>query len=235
MSPGKVKEEHNMKILHASDLHGKPLGFMKLAWAAKAADVIVITGDMLPSSDRVVVNGMNRMLPRIEIAFQEDWVKHTISKMNLPYHIGDTPVICVDGNHDFLSVATVLKEAGVKNVYELDHDNLYVDLLGKRWAGFRDIPFMKGEWMGETHDFNDLVTQTFACQPDILLTHAPPAGILSDVWGITKLTSFLQFQPHNVKAHFFGHVHRDGGKTMKVMDTLHINGSQRVLIHDIDV
>ena len=95
---------------------------------------------------------------------------------------------------------------------------------------------MSGEWNGETYDFKEVVDRAMLCDPDILVTHAPPAGILDDRahgGGISELTNYLSYREHSVKAHFFGHIHETGGRVVEKMGIKFINGAGRVLVHNI--
>ena len=68
--------------------------------------------------------------------------------------------------------------------------------------------------MGECRDFAPLVARAFEPNPDILVTHAPPGGVL-DGWegyGIPALASALFYQGHKITHHLFGHEHSCGGK-----------------------
>ena len=66
------------------------------------------------------------------------------------------------------------------------------------------------------------------------MTHCPPGGILDDAtggghYGIPYITSCLMNTPHSVRAHLFGHIHGDGGKTKTEGDVLFSNAAA---VHD---
>ena len=122
----------------------------------------------------------------------------------------------VRGNHDFIGYTKWLSHYGA-TVYEITDDNPCVELLGQRFAGFRQVPYIAGEWAGETHDLSSFVEKAFSCDPTILVTHAPPAGILdadhAEVggYGIGSLATNLFYGQHRVTHHFFGHAHKGCG------------------------
>ncbi len=94
---------------------------------------------------------------------------------------------------------------------------------------------MAGEWPGETRDFDDLVDATWAAQPDVLVTHAPAAGILDGDgrYGVRPLADALRSRPHAIRLHLFGHEHEDGGRMLQRAGVVHANGAQNVRIHEL--
>ena len=154
------------------------------------------------------------------------------------YSIGKTltkwldgrPLISVPGNHDYVSLANLMKQSGAR-AYSVTPKGVKVD--GVRYSGFREVPWIHGEWAGETQqgDFGEVVEEVFAHPPDILLTHAGPANIMtgSDDWhgGINTLATALSYKPHKIKAHFFGHDHDYGSQTREVMGVLFSNSATK--------
>jgi Icc-related predicted phosphoesterase len=154
--------------------------------------------------------------------------------------LGGRPVVSVPGNHDWVNLAGQLKLLGYKNAYDLTKGPIELD--GYRWAGFSQIPFVTGEWQGEIGSFFDepggdeqfrkIVAKAMTTHPDILLTHSPPYGILDysegkgGNAGIRELTKWLERRHHEVKLNLFGHIHEDGGKTLREMDILFVNSAQ---------
>lgn len=201
-------------------------------------DVILLTGDVIQNLGRVTRTLME-IRPHYEVKYQQAWFRKQAKKW--AKDIGDRPVITVRGNHDFISVARWLRHYGV-TVFEITDDNPCVELLGKRWAGFRHVPYLAGEWCGERRqsDFSEIISSAFVTNPDILVTHAPPAGILecgddaSDLRGITALATALTYQPHNITHHFFGHAHSDGCKAVEEMGIVFANGAGGCTVHTIN-
>ena len=148
-------------------------------------------------------------------------------------------VIYVDGNHDFVDIGEWLLYYGhpAECLHHICDKTPFVDVLGVRFAGFREIPRIVDEWVGETDDFKDIVDRTFECDPQVLVTHAPASGCLSDSpdYGIPALTSKLMYHPHRIVAHFFGHCHDDGGKNQEIGGIQFFNGACNMLVHEISV
>ena len=154
------------------------------------------------------------------------------------YSIGKTltkwldgrPLISVPGNHDYVSLANLMKQSGAR-AYSVTPKGVKVD--GVRYSGFREVPWIHGEWAGETHqdEFRGPVGEVFRSPPDILVTHAGPANIMtgSDDWhgGINTLATALSYKPHKIKAHFFGHDHDFGSQTREEMGVLFSNSATK--------
>src|SRR5258708_99739 len=49
------------------------------------------------------------------------------------------------------------------------------------------------------------------------------------LFGIPGLAAALTGRKHNIKAHFFGHEHDDGGKWIRVGDTLCVNAATAIV------
>jgi Icc-related predicted phosphoesterase len=143
-------------------------------------------------------------------------------------------VIIVGGNHDFIPYTGWLSHYGA-DVHEITDQKPYVDLLGVRWAGFRQIPPLTGEWVGECPDLTPYVDRVRALNPDVLLTHAPPQGILDqEGYGSPELREWLLGGQHSVRAHFFGHAHAGYGSRIEGGVAFY-NGACHCTVHDVDV
>lgn len=196
-----------MLIFHASDLHKK---YQKLdAFPGETPDLWILTGDIFPNKTRGEVS--------VEVGHQTRWFNYT--GYSIKERLRGAPVVCVDGNHDFICLATALRSIGVE-AYNVTPQG--VTVKGIRFAGFRHVPQINGEWNGEADrgELQKLVFDTFEeGNPDILVTHAPPQGILDGTGigyehiGIEPLTTALMYRTHNVKVHCFGHVHSSAGET----------------------
>ena len=210
-----------MRILHTSDLHGcwSELQYM---FANKNWDMWIDTGDFFNNSTRGHVES--------EVPYQESQFNKSFRDPGLVAGLlAGRPVLTVRGNHDYISLAENLKLLGV-DATELNMSSHKVgDLV---FAGFPHIPYIIGEWANEIQqgDFHQIVEATFAHNPDVLLTHAPPSGILSGEWGIRALTSYLQFRENFLKAHFFGHVHDHGGWETQMAGMRFYNGACRLKV-----
>jgi Icc-related predicted phosphoesterase len=221
-----------MRVLHTSDLHGR---YKDLLNCDEDFDVWVDTGDFFPTAGRDKGLG-GRIHYHTERAYQLRWCSYKQIGGRLFDWLMDRPLITVPGNHDFIPLHGLIKQAGGES-YQIS--TLSQKILGHTWAGFREINYIDGEWEGETHDFVDIVDDVMRSDPDILVTHAPPAGILDseggEGYGITRLASALTHQKHSIKHHFFGHVHKPGGLKTYLMDTWFYNGAENVKVHVIDL
>ena len=129
------------------------------------------------------------------------------------------PFISVQGNHDFTSLARPMQRAGAK-VWDVADGPVEID--GERFAGFRHIPFITGEWAGEmgpgvlgTMEGARRTAKAMAADPTVLVTHSPGMGVLDQCpskggrCGIPGITTHLFMKPNRVKLHLFGHVHEE--------------------------
>ena len=217
-----------IRVLHTSDLHGR---FDKLLNFMEPFDLWIDTGDFFPNAiERKEEGGPDRGVPAIETPFQREWIAPHLR--DLANWLGRRPMLSVPGNHDFTDLAGLLRSQGA-DAQQVTTKG--VDLFGIRFAGFRDIPFRRGEWACESHDLRPVSLRALDCDPDVLLTHAPPAGILEDDRGDgnAPLATALSFRHHKVRAHFFGHSHRCGGKEQEINGIRFFNGAQRLRTHMI--
>lgn len=229
-----------MKIVHLSDLHGNHMEIPR-------ADLYVVTGDMLPNfpwlrvrkknGEEVEYNPYDRNLlsPRwpdpnkddvshvigrkinwkFEFSSQLDWAsKNPFRKLfDIPDKI---PVVCVRGNHDFIPLSYWIGG----NVWEASKNPSEIhEVNGFRFAGFRGINAMEGEWKdemtaSELEDRASLIPKDI----DFLISHAPPLGIADNFYdnrftgyGIGALARRMNQEFYSgssrLKGHFFGHVH----------------------------
>ena len=201
-----------MKVLHSSDLHGN----YKLLWEHTDFDVWVDTGDFFPNKSR---GDRNR-----EVPFQTKWFQWKGLGSRMKEWLAGRPVIYVPGNHDYVSLGALLSRHHVETHLVTPKG---FNLLGERWAGFREINWISGEWNGEKHNLTPYVSASMNANPTILVTHAPPQGILDEEegYGIRPLTPALMYRMHKIRAHLFGHCHQDGGKRAFMRDTHFYNGA----------
>lgn len=224
-----------LKVLHTSDLHSKYHKLLEQLESIEGLDLWVDTGDFFPNQTR----GESA----VEFKYQTKWassertdIAARLAKVCLARNI---KVLTVGGNHDYTSLAGLLSIAGMppSTVYDLSSSKVSVTLCGLVFAGFREIPYIAGEWNGETElaDFRRIVDEALAHDPDVLITHSPAGGILDEYPGgpqmrhdgIPYLTSYLMNKPHKVSHHLFGHVHEDGGKTIELGGILFSNAAHK--------
>jgi len=154
-------------IGHASDLHGD---YDVLINNTRKPDLWVFSGDMLATE----AQSMELVQSWKERSFQAFTFKYDAP--HLKTALMDVPVLVVDGNHDFLSFATLLQEAGVE-AYPLTVRPEVV-FHGLRFSGYPHIPWIQGYWNHERRLLRPYVEDIFADPPDVLVTHMPPLGIL---------------------------------------------------------
>jgi len=206
-----------MKIGHFSDLHGQYEILGKIP-NESLPDVWLNTGDFFPN---FVYDDRARDAER-----QVIWFKHKFD--SIAARLRGRPLLSVDGNHDFVRLGSLMAGKGyfAKNITP---EGLVFN--GVKFAGFHEIPFIGGYWNGEIQqdDFGPIVDKTFEFKPDILVTHAPPSGILDAGFysgGSTKLTSKLTNNTEpNPRFHFFGHIHECSGRRIELMGTTFVNSA----------
>ena len=222
-----------MKVLHSSDIHGNYKWLLK-KHKDTDFDVWLDTGDFFPNVGRVQKTGYT--IDRgAEYSYQGRWWGWKQLASRFTEWLDGRPVVTCPGNHDFINLAIRLEQVSCPNVHDITTKG--VTVLGRKWAGFRHIPLMVNEWEGETSNFSGLVEKTFKGRPDILVTHAPPEGILNaqgPVYGIPALTSALFGPDSTVKHHFFGHDHYGGGMDVEEGGIHFYNGACEVRLHTIE-
>jgi len=198
-----------IRIAHISDTHDRPSIVRSVRDIE--CDIIVLTGDILNNKGRTMDTD-GKIVPWKERKYQESWFRKQAKKW-VPDFRG-RPVVYVAGNHDFIGIERWLRHYGHTNLHVITDENPCVEVCGKRFAGFRQVPWIAGEWMGEDFDTRTHVLRALACNPDILVTHAPPGGILEGEpgYGIPSLASKLFFGEHRITHHLFGHAHGCGGQ-----------------------
>jgi Icc-related predicted phosphoesterase len=219
-----------MKIFHASDTHHKPS--LISSCRMSMADLIILTGDILDNYGRNPP--YMRIIPSVEEKYQKEWLAENAH--DWANAIAGRPVVVCPGNHDFIDVVAYYERIGLKNFFSCEKK--VIELMGERFVGFREVPYIDDEWVGETPDLlmKKIVDGIFELDPTVLVTHAPPSGILDGVgYGVKALTSALQFRQHRIKAHFFGHTHEHGGKHVRIMDIDFFNGACHGLTHELGV
>lgn len=215
-----------LRVLHSSDLHGR---YDKLLEALRGGlgdyDVWIDTGDFLPNR-----SWANRT---VEIPFQSFFISKIAPE--LLEALGDRRFLYVSGNHDFIKLSGFMKNA------ETIDERGCVNVDGIRFAGFRHIAYIIGDWEGEIErsQFEYLMSLIQTYDPHVLLTHTPPGGILDyegkDAYGVHEITMHLSQNPHKIQHHFFGHVHGCGGIHQRVTPTTFYNGALNVKLHTIEV
>jgi len=215
------------RIAHISDTHDRPSIVRQVA--GLDADIILITGDCMNNRGRV--NGQG-IIPANERTYQQSWFRKQAKKWAVDF--AGRPVVCIGGNHDFINYSRWLRHYGAE-VYEITDECPMVEVKGIRFAGFRQVNWIAGEWEGEVHDLRLHIDRAMACNPTVLVTHGPPCGILDgpDGYGITALMAPLFYGEHGITHHFFGHAHEDGGKTTVEGGITFVNGAGHCIVHTV--
>ncbi|MFT5586603.1 MAG: Icc-related predicted phosphoesterase [Cognaticolwellia sp.] len=222
-----------MRILHSSDLHGR---YKLLLNGEQDFDLWLDTGDFMDNKGRKCSTGF-KIEPALERVYQAKLIRWKKLAQRFAEWLDGRPAILVPGNHDFASFGRYLQALGCPNVHLIEPKG--VEVLGLRWAGFREIPWMAGEWVGERkqEDFEDLVRETWAADPDVLVTHAPAFGRLDlnssrENEGIVSLGQALE-EPGGIRTHFHGHTHFSGGKVMEQGGVRTVNGAQGAQVWEL--
>lgn len=223
-----------MKICHFSDFHGQ---FKRLPYA----DLYVCTGDMLPNFplksndiyfDRIIDSAR-------EILFQTEWVNSEINRGGFRRYFSskDAPVIVVRGNHDFIDLA----QAFGGDVHEITTPEKIIEIGGLRFGGIRGINYIAGEWSDELScdEFNSRM-QKVSNDINVLITHAPPFGILDFYYenlGSRAIRSYIDNKLHSekkqiFKAHLFGHIH-EGMEILSKEDIIFSNAATTYRVIEI--
>lgn len=209
-----------LRLIHMSDWHGQQTD---VPWA----DAYFVTGDMLDNYPKYdyhycALHNIPWIEPHREIHRQAQDVR----RIKFRRYLGnpEAPVYIVRGNHDFVHLSRCFDGGPV---FEFDHPGQVFDLCGLRVGGFRGVSYINGNWSDEFSDaeLKEKVDK-LPMEIDILLTHAPPRGIMDKVGsygrgprvGIWALSSYLNKQTHDqypLKLHCFGHIHEQFG-TLKL-------------------
>ncbi len=199
-------------------------------WSFTQFDVWIDTGDFFPNKTRG-----NRS---IEVPYQEGWLRRNYAKSIVDWLHG-RPMIALQGNHDYVMLADILTSYGAEQAVQLNAHPGTCTIDGIDFGGFSNIPYIIGEWNHESKgaELNDACHRTMSRNPQVLLTHAPPHGILDaagkDHYGIQQLTGKLLYTPHRITHHLFGHVHEDGGKTKEHEGIKFFNSARKPQIVNI--
>ncbi len=199
--------------LHISDTHGRldPLDL-------EGVDLIVHSGDFLPSfswGDR------QHDTPR-----QREWLYQSAARIR--DWTGGLPVLHCQGNHDFFSstsVESILRDNGCKWT---DITNRSDEIAGLVWYGLPWVPqYGTCNYGCELDELYRRTEDALRAEPDILVAHCPPWGVLDlsagyhpfggrpvppEHIGNPALTAWLMRDDVKRPAHILcGHVHESHG------------------------
>jgi Icc-related predicted phosphoesterase len=215
-----------MIVLHSSDLHSN----LEPLFLHSNFDVWIDTGDIMPNRTRGRI--------AVEQPFQADWLSQKIPR--IATWLAGRPMLSVQGNHDFISLADHFIACGI-NATQITSGKEHV-LNGITFAGFSEIPWICGDWSTESRnpELQIAVRSMLGINPDVLLTHAPPHGILDNDpryggghYGIQQLTHAMMYVPNKIKHHLFGHIHERGGESMSMGECQFHNSAQHARLIEL--
>lgn len=209
-----------MRILAASDLHGKHGFYISLLEAVKPAraEAIVLAGDLL---------GYAAGFDRAEEAQKAD-----ADEILRILEQSTTPVYYVMGNDD-------LFEFGPGKGHVLPIHGTRIELGPYNLIGYRySLPFMGGIFEKTEEEIGrDLAAlEPLADARTVFVTHSPAKGVLDETMLKTHAgsTSILEFvRKAGVRAHIHGHIHGGFGREGRHFNVAALPSAKAMLI-DLD-
>jgi Icc-related predicted phosphoesterase len=228
------------RVLHISDWHADADSFKKaLSREVREdprmleADLIVLTGDMVFNTYACFSQ------PSAEGVYQRPAFQEMLDYLDVVFPGVD--VVGVRGNHDYFN-------------YGIQGDSWQgietFTLAGYRFASIRGVPLHMGSWNDELGEGElDALAKQVPLDTQILITHAPPFGILDDTRDVsldhtTQLWTYGQtlpvIPPNNIgsqafrllvdrlpdlQLHMFGHVHEQGNRVQVRNNVIFSNAS----------
>jgi Icc-related predicted phosphoesterase len=212
-----------MLILHISDWHGKGAipGELLDILEARMPDVVAITGDMLFDGDSPWTRE-----PVVQSLQHQYW--ETLYR-NLRETFPGIPILAVPGNHERINYLD-LKEAREDSLFhsfDTSEPKRY-EVQGIVFSGFRGTTEHGNRWHYELNeDAQDWILTEVPKDTQVLLTHAPPVGIMDEFEGrrvdprdftrklmnsgaLMQMTKLYERFPE-LLAHLFGHIHECKG------------------------
>jgi Icc-related predicted phosphoesterase len=230
-----------MKVLHISDWHADAESF-KLAFNREIredprvldANVVVMSGDMVFNSYACFKQ------PSLEGSYQRPAFQEMLDYVDVV--MPGVDIVGVRGNHDYFNYGIQGDSWEGANSF---------NLLGYKWASMRGVPLHMGSWNDELAESElDALCKQVPEDTQILVTHAPPFGILDDTRGDNQLDHTTRIwnyddpapviMPNNIgsqafrllvdrlpdlRLHMFGHVHEQGCSTQARKNVVFSNAS----------
>lgn len=235
-----------MKVIHFSDWHGKrkllPPADLYICTGDMLPNYPLVKYEDIYAQDREhqfvwhdpqgLEPGMVKQQPldgiycgrrldfKREAALQVQWVMQQVGMQGdgLRHDIlgnPDAPVVVCRGNHDYVNLAPMFGG----DVWEVSlMGDEATTIQGFKIGGTRGVNPISGEWSDEIGavEFEERC-ERLPRDLDILVTHAPPRGMLSscgDDYGNVSLmlyNSEMKASDHPLRLHCFGHVHEAAG------------------------
>jgi len=229
------------RVLHISDWHADAESFKKALNREMRedprildADLIALTGDMVFNTHACFSQ------PATEGAYQRPAFQQMLDYLDVCFPGID--VVGVRGNHDYFN-------------YGIQGDSWQgietFTLSGYKFASIRGVPLHMGSWNDELAESDlDALAQQVPLDTQILVTHAPPFGILDDTRGDNQLDHTTRIWNHDdpvpvimprnigsqafrllvdrlpdLQLHMFGHVHEQGCSTQARKNVVFSNAS----------
>ncbi len=206
-----------MKILHLSDTHG----YFPPLLSGEEFDLIVHSGDFLPNLAGARASKFWDLARQESKDFQLEWLTEKKKEFNV-WRQGK-PFLYIAGNHDFLTDWTFLGS----NVIDLTNQDMQYH--GLNWSGFSFVSQIHGFWNFEKEEIE--LEKLFSARlqawvennsfPDIIISHAPPHGILDIVlrdgvgsvglWPLRKYLEGWYPNSRSPKLVLCGHIHESHG------------------------
>lgn len=156
------------------------------------------------------------------------------------------PIVAVRGNHDYCDYGI----KGLVRAFDKPGHARMIKVGGVYVSGFRGVPHHAGAWSDEQNErYFETAMWCTSRKTQVLLTHAPPFGVLDCVQEGGEFAGGWTMPPTyigshgikdalgdfvNLKAHCFGHVHEKGGKTYQ-NGVRYSNAAETINIFTIEV
>jgi Icc-related predicted phosphoesterase len=218
-----------MKLLVGSDYHGSPLLQAEALAQVPTVDGYINCGDFCTHAGGGYTVGTPQYLAgEAETLVLAEFLRQ-LDQLGKPW-------LFVPGNHDpDLAILQELnqefKQGAIATVSEL------VWLLGLRLLVVPWTPPCGWNWTLTHKHLAELVAQYKSTTIDLLVTHAPPKGILDEEskWYHRRTPTLRPLvDVLNPPYYFCGHMHYDGGKQALQGQTIFVNAALHNLIVDID-
>ncbi len=212
-----------VRIVHFSDWHGH--------WERlPAADLYICTGGMIRNHTAASGRG-------IIVATEEDLQKLELNEMGtLRDYFGspNAPLVVVRGNHDYIDLGPNFGG----EYFEITKDaSRSAEYVGLKIGGYRGAPPVDGWIDGLLPWEMDLALDGLPEDLDVLVSHGPPRGILSDFFGSEEYFEWFKTRHKQgklvPKLCCFGHIHECGGERTEEFGTLFSNASLRSVVIDL--
>jgi Icc-related predicted phosphoesterase len=170
----------------------------------------------------------------MNVHFQEGQLGKLCNGSSLRRFLGspEAPVVVVRGNHDYVDIGPYFGG----EYFEIDDDcTRTVEYCGLKFGGLRGITYIGGNWQDE-YQPNELegILSYLPYGVDVLVSHAPPAGIMDNTFGVAAYASYINIGMYGTscplpKVFCFGHIHECGPVTREEDDgTVYSNAARGV-------